>query len=126
MTIEECQPTKYIDGIGHIPLTKIREWDIILKIQLDNIRDEFIGCKACKNKQMEVQARVDALYGDGIFRVAWFEGTAFYVYLINPPKLVKRLLDIERSNHYWERKEAQLGYYEKKYGHYEVKKENDL
>ena len=123
MTIKECQETKYIDGIGHIPLTKIREWDIILNIQLNQIKDEFIGCKACKNKQAEVQAIVDALYGDGIFRVTWLEGTAFYVDLINITELVKRLLDIERSNHYWERKETQLGcYYEKKYGHYEVKR----
>ena len=123
MTVEECQPTKYIDGIGHIPLTKIKEWDTIINIQLNEIRDEFIGCKACKLKQEELQARVDALYGYGIFRVTWLEGTAFYVDLINITKLVKRLLNIERSNHYWERKDAQLGcFLEKKYGHYEVER----
>ena len=66
---------------------------------------------------------MDALYGDGIFRVYWPEGsTIIYVDLIDKSKLVKRLMDLERSRYYWERKDIQLGCFLEKYGHYEVKK----
>ena len=50
--------------------------------------------RAVKRTEREMQARMDALYGDGIFRVCWPEGsTVIYVDLIDKSKLVKRLMD---------------------------------
>ena len=67
---------------------------------------------------------MDALYGDGIFEVYWPEGsTVIYITLIDKPKLVKILMDLERGRYYWERKDTQLGcFLDKKYGHYEARK----
>lgn len=120
----ECKDALYIDGVGYISREKIDEWDAILSMQANEIKDEFWGRKATKRTEREMQARMDALYGDGIFRVHWPEGsTAIYVDLIDKSKLVKRLMDLERGRYYWERKDTQLGcFLEKKYGHYEVKK----
>ena len=122
--IGECEDALYIDGVGYISREKVDEWDAILSMQINKIKDEFEGSRAIKETELEMQARIDALYGDGIFRVYWPEGsTVIYVDLIDKPKLVKRLMDLERSRYYWERKDTQLGcFLEKKYGHYEVKK----
>ena len=93
-------------------------------MQVNKIKNEFWGSRATKETEFEMQARMDALYGDGIFRVYWPEGsTIIYVDLIDKSKLVKRLMDLERNRYYWKRKDTQLGcFLEKKYGHYEVKK----
>ena len=122
--IGECEDALYIDGVGYISREKIDEWDAILSMQANEIKDEFWGRRAVKGTEREMQARMDALYGDGIFRVYWPEGsTVIYVDLIDKSKLVKRLMDLERGCCYWERKDTQLGcFLEKKYGHYEVKK----
>lgn len=122
--IGEYEDVLYIDGVGYISREKIDEWDAILSMQANKIKDEFWGRRAVKGTEREMQARMDALYGDGIFRVYWPEGsTAIYVNLIDKSKLVKRLMDLERGRYYWERKDTQLGcFLEKKYGHYEVKK----
>ena len=122
--IGESGDALYIDGVGYISREKIDEWDAILSMQAKKIKDEFWGRRAVKRTEREMQARMDALYGDGIFRVCWPEGsTVIYVTLINKPKLVKRLMDLERGRYYWERKDTQLGcFLEKKYGHYEVRK----
>lgn len=122
--IGECEDALYIDGVGYISREKVDEWDATLSMQINKIKDEFEGSRAIKETELEMQARIDALYGDGIFRVYWPKGsTVIYVDLIDKPKLVKRLMDLERSRYYWERKDTQLGcFLEKKYGHYEVKK----
>lgn len=122
--IDECEDALYIDGVGYISREKINEWDAILSVQANEIKDEFWGRRATKRTECEMQAAMDALYGDGIFRVYWPEGsTVIYVDLIDKSKLVKRLMDLERGHYYWERKDTQLGcFLEKKYGHYEVKK----
>ena len=119
-----CEDTLYIDGVGYISRKKIDEWDAILSVQANAIKDEFWGRRATKETEREMQARMDALYGDDIFRVHWPEGsTAIYVDLIDKSKLVKRLMDLERGRYYWERKDTQLGcFLEKKYGHYEARK----
>ena len=124
LMIGECEDALYIDGVGYISREKIDEWDTILSIQANKIKDEFWGRRATKRTECEMQAAMDALYGDGIFRVYWPEGSiVIYVDLIDKPKLVKRLMDLERGRYYWERKDTQLGcFLEKKYGHYEVKK----
>lgn len=121
--IGECEDALYIDGVGYISREKIDEWDAILSIQANEIKDEFWGRRATKRTECEIQAAMDALYGYGIFRVYWPEGsTVIYVDLIDKSKLVKRLMDLEGC-YYWERKDTQLGcFLEKKYGHYEVKK----
>jgi len=118
----ECEDALYIDGVGYISREKIDEWDAILSMQANEVKDEFWGRRAVKGTEREMQARMDALYGDGIFRVHWPEGSiVIYVTLIDKPKLVKRLMDLERGRYYWERKDTQLGcFLEKKYGHYEV------
>ena len=122
--IGECEDALYINGVGCISREKVDEWDAILSIQVNKIKDEFWGSRATKKTELEMQARMDALYGDGIFRVYWPEAsTKIYVDLVDKSKLVKRLMDLERSRYYWERKDTQLGCsLEKKYGHYEVKK----
>lgn len=122
--MSECEDALYIDGVGHISREKIDEWDAILSVQVNEIKNEFWGRRAIKGTEREMQARMDALYGDGIFRVYWPEGSiVIYVTLIDKPKLVKRLMDLERGRYYWERKDTQLGcFLEKKYGHYEARK----
>ena len=117
--IGECEDALYIDGVGYISREKIDEWDAILSIQANEIKDEFWGRRATKKTECEMQAAMDALYGDGIFRVYWPEGsTVIYVDLIDKSKLVKRLMDLEGC-YYWERKDTQLGcFLEKKYEHY--------
>ena len=122
--IGECEDALYIDGVGYISREKIDEWDAILSIQVNEIKDEFQGRRATKGTEREMQATMDALYGDGIFEVYWPEGSiVIYVTLIDKPKLVKRLMDLERERYYWERKDTQLGcFLEKKYGHYEARK----
>lgn len=122
--IGECEDALYINGVGYISREKVDEWDAILSMQINKIKDEFWGSRAIKETELEIQARMDALYGDGIFRVYWPEGsTVIYVDLIDKSKLVKRLMDLERGRFCWERKDTQLGcFLEKKYGHYEVKK----
>ena len=113
LMIGECEDTLYIDGVGYISREKIDEWDAILSIQANEIKDEFQGRRATKGTEREMQATMDALYGDGIFEVYWPESS----------KLVKRLMDLERGRYYWERKDTQLGcFLEKKYGHYEARK----
>lgn len=121
---DECEDVLYIDGVGYISREKIDEWDAILSVQANEIKNEFWGRRATKKTEREMQARMDALYGDGIFRVYWPEGSiAIYVDLIDKSKLVKRLMDLERGRYYWERKDTQLGcFLEKKYGYCEVKK----
>lgn len=122
--IGECEDALYVNGVGYISREKVDEWDTILSMQVNKIKDEFWGSRATKETEFEMQARMDALYGDGIFRVYWPEGsTIIYVDLIDKSKLVKRLMDLERNRYYWKRKDTQLGcFLEKKYGHYEVKK----
>lgn len=119
---DESEDALYIDGVGYVSRERIDEWDAFLSMQVNTIRDGFQGRRATKRTECEMQAAMDALYGDGIFRVYWPEGSvAIYVTLIDKPKLVKRLMDLERGCHYWERKDTQLGcFLEKKYGHYEV------
>lgn len=91
--IGECEDTLYIDGVGYISREKINEWDAILSVQINEIKDEFWGCRAIKRTEREIQARMDTLYGDDIFRVYWPEGsTAIYIDLIDKSKLVKRLM----------------------------------
>lgn len=121
--IGESEDALYIDGVGYISREKIDEWDTLLSIQAKTIKDAFQGCRATKQTEYEMQAAMDALYGDGIFEVYWPEGSVvIYVTLIDKPKLVKRLMDLERR-YYWERKNTQFGcFLEKKYGHYEVNK----
>ena len=94
MIIGESGDALYIDGVGYISREKIDEWDAILSMQAKKIKDEFWGRRAVKRTEREMQARMDALYGDGIFRVCWPEGsTVIYVDLIDKSKLVKRLMD---------------------------------
>ena len=101
----ECEDALYIDGVGYISREKIDEWDAILSMQANKIKDEFQGRRAIKETECEMQARMDTLYGDDIFRVYWPEGsTAIYVNLIDKSKLVKRLMDLERGRYYWERR----------------------
>lgn len=120
----ECEDALYIDGVGYISREKIDEWDAILSMQAKKIKDEFWGRRAVKRTEREMQTRMDALYGDGIFEVYWPEGsTVIYITLIDKPKLVKILMDLERGRYYWERKDTQLGcFLDKKYGHYEARK----
>lgn len=120
--IGESEDALYIDGVGYISREKIDEWDAILSMQANKIKDEFQGRRAIKGTEYEMQAAMDALYGNGIFDVYWPEGSVVvYVTLIDKPKLVKRLMDLERGRYYWERKNTQFGcFLEKKYGHYEV------
>lgn len=122
--MSEYEDALYIDGVGYISREKIDEWDAILSVQVNEIKNEFWGRRAIKRTEREMQARMDALYGDGIFEVYWPEGSiVIYVTLIDKPKLVKRLMDLERGRYYWERKDTQLGcFLEKKYGHYEARK----
>ena len=122
--MDECEDALYIDGVGYISREKIDEWDAILSIQANEIKDEFQGRRATKGTERKMQATMDALYGDGIFEVYWPEGsTVIYVTLIDKPKLVKRLMDLERGRYYWERKDTQLGcVFREKYGHYEARK----
>ena len=122
LMIGESEDALYIDGVGYISREKIDEWDTILSLQANRIKDKFEGHRATKRTECEIQAEMDALYGDGIFEAYWPEGsTAVYVILIDKPKLIKRLLDLKRERYYWERKDTQFGcFLEKKYGHYEV------
>ena len=122
--IGEYKDALYIDGVGYISREKIDEWDAILSMQANEIKNEFWGRRAVKGTEREMQAAMDALYGDGIFEVYWPEGSiVIYVTLIDKPKLVKRLMDLERGRYYWEWKDTQLGcFLEKKYGHYEARK----
>lgn len=122
--IGECEDALYIDGVGYISREKIDEWDAILSMQANKIKDEFEGHRAIKETEREIQAAMDALYGDGIFEVYWPEGsTVIYITLIDKPKLVKILMNLERGRYYWERKDTQLGcFLDKKYGHYEARK----
>lgn len=122
--IGECEDALYIDGVGYISREKIDEWDAILSMQANKIKDEFEGHRAIKETEREIQAAMNALYGDGIFEVYWPEGsTVIYITLIDKPKLVKILMDLERGRYYWERKDTQLGcFLDKKYGHYEARK----
>ena len=122
--LDESEDALYIDGVGYVSREKIDEWDAILSMQANKIKDEFQGRRAIKETEYEMQAAMDALYGDGIFEVYWPEGSvAIYVTLMDKPKLVKRLLELERGRYYWERKDTQFDcFLEKKYGHYEVNK----
>lgn len=88
--IGECEDALYIDGVGYISREKIDEWDAILSMQANKIKDEFEGHRAIKETEREIQAAMDALYGDGIFEVYWPEGsTVIYITLIDKPKLVR-------------------------------------
>lgn len=121
--IDEYEDALYIDGIGYISREKIDEWDAILSVQANEIKDEFWGRRATKTTEYEMQAAMDALYGDGIFEVYWpKDSTVIYVTLIDKPKLVKALMNLERECYYWKRKGTQFCFLEKKHGHYEARK----
>lgn len=72
-------------------------WQALVDVQMNEIRDEFFGRRACELTYRECQARVDCLYGPGIFRVDWYGGTALDIFLVDRDRLLKRLCEIERS-----------------------------
>lgn len=74
-------------------------WQAVVDRQMGEVRDEFLGRKACEFTHKECQARVDYLYGPDIFRVDWYGGTALDILLIDRDRLLKRLCEIERSRY---------------------------
>lgn len=74
-------------------------WQALVDGQMGEVRDEFLGRRACESTYRECQARVDYLYGVGIFRVDWYGGTALDILLIDRDRLLKRLCEIERSRY---------------------------
>ena len=72
-------------------------WQALVDVQMNEIRDEFFGRRACESTYKECQARVDCLYGPGIFRVDWYGGTALDIFSVDRDRLLKRLCEIERS-----------------------------
>lgn len=72
-------------------------WQALVDVQMNEIRDEFFGRRACELTYRECQVRVDCLYGPGIFRVDWYGGTALDIFLVDRDRLLKRLCEIERS-----------------------------
>lgn len=51
LTIGKCEDVIYIDGVGYISREKIDEWDVILSMQVNKIRDEFQGRRAVKKTE---------------------------------------------------------------------------
>ena len=52
--IGECEDALYIDGVGYISREKIDEWDAILSMQANKIKDEFEGHRAIKETEREI------------------------------------------------------------------------
>ena len=71
-------------------------WQAVVDGQMCEVRDEFLGRRACESTHKECQARVDCLYGPDIFRVDWYGGTALDIFLVDRDRLLKRLFEIER------------------------------
>ena len=56
--IDECEDALYINGVGYISREKVDEWDTILSMQVNKLKDEFWGSRATKETELEMQARM--------------------------------------------------------------------
>lgn len=88
---------EYIEDFGYVSKEKLQEYQTILDIQMNEIRDCFLGRESTKAIENQLQLEVDKLYGNDIFKVTKRGAWSFDIELVNRPKLLQIMVEMDTN-----------------------------